>query len=266
MTNDTNEAKQPIALDLYCCEGGSSMGLSQAGFEVVGNDIFEEYSQKRYPFPSFKGDSLKVLEHLIAGEPIEFGQFEGKDFVIKRVLKLSDISVITASPPCQHASVATSSIRKNNGKTYPHLIPPTRDLLMATKLPYIIENVRGSDLREPTELCGCMFDLKAIDTDGIMLYLQRARRFESNVPLVAPREHDHSLHEWVGGSYGGSRKDKYDAKFNRKGGYVPSIPVQQKLLGINWATQKAMFQSIPPAYTKWLGTQLLQYLGKNKIG
>jgi len=254
---------KPLLLDLFCCEGGCSEGYRQAGFDIIGNDIFEEYSQKRYPFPSFKGDSIKLLERLLAGKAIEFGQFEGKDFVVKKVVKLSNISVITASPPCQHASVATSSIRKNDGKTYPHLIPPTRDLLIKTKLPYVIENVRGSDLHEPMELCGCMFDLKAVDTDGIMLYLQRARRFESNISLTAPKEHDHSLHEWVGGSYGGARKDKYDAKFNRRGGYVPSIPVQQKLLGINWATQKAMFQSIPPAYTKFIGNQLLKNLKKN---
>lgn len=44
----------------------------------------------------------------------------------------------------------------------------------------------------------------------------------------------------------------------RHGGYVPSIPVQQQLLGIDWMTQKGMHQSIPPAYTEHIGRQLIQ--------
>ena len=224
----------PRLLDTYCCEGGASMGYHRAGFEVVGVDIFEDYNQKRYPFESHRGDA------------VEFIKEHGHEF-----------DAIAGSPPCQRHTIATSAIDRS---AYPDLIGPTRDAMIASGKPYVIENVVGAPLVDPTLLCGCMFDLQAVDTDGITLYLQRARLFESNVPLTQPRPCDHSKHEWVGGSYGGARRDKYEARYVRKGGYVPSIPVQRKLLGIDWMTQKGMFQSIPPAYTEYLGSILMSHL------
>lgn len=229
---------RPTLLDLFCCEGGASTGYARAGFDVFGVDIFEDYSQRRYPFPSHKGDAIAYVQ--------EHGH---------------EYDVIVGSPPCQHASAGTRALR-SQGREYPRYIEQTREAMVASGKPYVIENVRGADLHDPIELCGCMFDMKAVDTDGVLLHLQRPRRFESNVPLTAPRPHDHSEHEWVGGSYGGARRDKYEAKFVRRGGYVPSIPVQQALLGIDWMTQKGMHQAIPPIYTQYLGEQLMAHLGQ----
>lgn len=234
MASDSGEevvVDKPRLLDLFCCEGGAAMGYHRAGFEVVGVDLFEQFTQRRYPFESHQADA------------IEFVMAHGREF-----------DVIHASPPCQHASAGT---RAQDRSRYPRLIEPTRAALIATGKPYVIENVKGSDLREPVSLCGCMFDMGATDTDGIYLHLQRIRRFESNVELVAPRPCDHSDHKWVGGSYGGARRDKYEAKHVRHGGYVPSKPVQQALLGIDWMTERGMHQAIPPTYTEWLGRQLL---------
>jgi len=228
---------KPKLLDAYCCEGGASVGYSRAGFDVFGVDIFEDYTQKRYPFLSWKGDAVQFIRE------------NGHHF-----------DVIAGSPPCQRHTIATSSLDRSK---YPNLIGATREAMLATGKPYVIENVVGAPLLDPIELCGCMFDLKAVDTDGITLHLQRTRLFESNMPLTAPQPHDHTHHEWVGGSYGGARRDKYEAKFIRKGGYVPSIPVQRELLGIDWMTQKAMFQSIPPAYTEHIGSQLMSHLMEN---
>lgn len=228
---------KPKLLDLYCCEGGASTGYSRAGFDVFGVDLFDDYTQRRYPFPSHKGDAIAyLLDHA------------------------DEYEVIVGSPPCQHASAGTRALR-SQGREYPRWIERTREALIATGKPYIIENVRGAELIDPIELCGCMFDLTAVDDDGILLHLQRPRRFESNVPLSAPRPCDHSDHEWVGGSYGGARRDKYEAKYVRHGGYVPSKAVQERLLGIDWMTQKGLFQAIPPAYTEHLGRQLLAHLG-----
>lgn len=223
---------KPKLLDLFCCEGGASMGYHRAGFDVHGVDLFEDYSQKRYPFPSTKGDVFEILDH-----SIDLGY-----------------DAIAASPPCQRYSI-TNAARQAD---YPDLIEPTREALQATGLPYVIENVVGAPLIEPVELCGCMFDLKAVDDDGIMLHLQRARLFESNVPISAPRPCDHSDHEWVGGCYGGARRDKYEAKYVRKGGYVPpNKAVVEAYMGIDWMTWKGLHQSIPPAYTQHIGQQLL---------
>jgi DNA (cytosine-5)-methyltransferase 1 len=228
---------RPRLLDLFCCEGGSGVGYSRAGFDVEGVDLFEDYTQSRYPFTSYKSDA------------IEFLLAHGHEY-----------DVIHASPPCQDASAGTRALRAQGKKKYPQLIEPTRAALVALGKPYVIENVQGSVLIDPVALCGCMFDLQAIDTDGALLHLRRQRLFESNFNLSPPRPCDHAGQEWIGGSYGGARRDKYDAKNNRHGGYVPSIPVQQQLLGIDWMTQRGMFQSIPPAYTHWLGTQILLQL------
>ena len=46
----------------------------------------------------------------------------------------------------------------------------------------------------------------------------------------------------------------------RGGGYVPSKAVQQKLLDIDWTTERALHQAIPPSYYDHLGRQLLTHL------
>lgn len=66
----------------------------------------------------------------------------------------------------------------------------------------------------------------------------------------------------MGGCYGGARRDKYEAKYVRKGGYVPrNKAVVEAYMGIDWMTWKGMHQAIPPAYTEWVGAQLLEVLG-----
>ncbi len=226
----------PRLLDMFCCEGGASVGYHRAGFDVFGVDLFENYTRSRYPFKSAVVDA------------IEFVRQYGHQF-----------HAIAASPPCQRYSITNAA----RGADYPDLIAATRDALVATGRPYIIENVVGAPLVEPVELCGCMFGMTAIDTDGELLHLRRRRLFESNVTLSAPSEHDHDGQEWVGGCYGGARRDKHEAKYERKGGYVPrSKAVVQALMGIDWMTWKGMHQAIPPSYTQHLGRQLLTHISE----
>lgn len=239
---------RPRILDLCCCEGGCSRGYDLAGWQPYGVDLFEDHTQARYPYPSHKGDAIAAMRRLLDGHHVLFGQHS---------LGLEDFDAIHASPPCQKYSI-TNAARKAD---YPDLIAPLRELLVATGLPYVIENVVGAPLLAPVELCGCMFGLSAVDDDGVTLHLQRVRLFESNVALVAPRVHDHTDHEWVGGCYGGARRDKYEAKHVRKGGYVPpNKAVVEAYMGIDWMTWKGLHQSIPPAYTRWVGGLLACHL------
>jgi DNA (cytosine-5)-methyltransferase 1 len=237
------------------------MGYHRAGFDVYGVDLFDQFSQKRYPFPSHKGDAIAAMQWLTEGMPIGFRD-EGPG------LYLDDFDAIAASPPCQHASAGT---RAQDRSRYPRLIEPTRELLIQTGLPYVIENVKGADLRDPILLCGTMFELHATDDDGTPLEMWRHRLFESNVSLSAPLWVDNGwaaspahLHNWhsnqVAGSYGGARRNKHEARSVRHGGYVPSKRVQQELLGIDWMTERGMHQSIPPVYTEHIGRQLLAHI------
>ena len=220
-------------LDLFCCEGGAAKGYSDAGFEVVGVDLDGKYA-KRYPYEFHQGDA------------IEFAKEHGHEF-----------DVIHASPPCQHASAGT---RAQDRSKYPALIEPTREALEATGLPYVIENVKGAALRDPIMLCGRMFNLRTEDTDGVELVLDRHRLFETNIDLPQPFHPKHGK-EQVGGSYGGARRDKHEARHVRHGGYVPAKEVQERLLGIDWMTQYGLYQSLPPAYTQYVGRWLMKEPG-----
>ena len=52
---------------------------------------------------------------------------------------------------------------------HPDLVTPTRESLEATGVPWVMEYVPRSPLRAPVVLCGTMFRLRAIDTDGTPL-------------------------------------------------------------------------------------------------
>lgn len=224
-------------LDLFCAEGGAAVGYHRAGYQVIGVDLKPRFA-KRYPYEFHAADAFDFLDRCGADQ----------------------FAAIHASPPCQ------AYTRGNAGKVtnWPRLIAPVRELLEATGKPYIIENVAdaASELRDPVKLCGCMFDLHTVDTDGETIHLQRARLFETNFPLTAPRPCDHSAHKWVAGAYGGARRDKHEAKYVRKGGYVPrDKDVVARLMGIEHdMTWNGLFESIPPAYTEHVGLALAKHL------
>jgi len=222
----------PRLLDLFSGAGGSAMGYHRAGFEVVGIDIAP---QPHYPFEFHQADALEYLaEH-------------GHEF-----------DVIHASPPCQLYSVTRNASQKDD---YPDLVAPTRNLLVASGKPWVIENVEGAPLIGSLLLCGTEFGLRAFDVDGEPLALRRHRLFESNVFLMGAGGcfHDTTI---VAGVYGGSRHRtpaQRDAA-TRRGGYTPPTQIRAELMGIDWMTQYELSQAIPPAYTEFIGAQLMTAL------
>lgn len=251
---------RPLILDLFCCEGGASRGYEQAGFDVVGIDLFKHtddqgrrrgFSQKRYPYPAHQSDALLVLDDLNHGFRRTFND--------GRLIGWRDVAAIHASPPCQAYSIT----KNGHDVEHPQLIEPVRNLLAATGKPYVIENVVGAPLLDPVTLCWGMFHQagSVIDTDGTPLRMERHRLFETNWGLVAPAgRHEHDTAVQVAGSYGGARRDKVEARTIRHGGYVPAKEIQQQLLGIDWMTETGMHQALPPVYTRFIGRQLLNHL------
>jgi len=204
-------------LDLYCGGGGAGYGYEQAGFDVTGVDIV---SQPKHRGKLIQADAIEYL----------MSSFEEYD-------------VIHASPPCQKYSLASMQFRKF-GKEYVDLIEATREVLIKTGKPYVIENVPGSPLINPIQLCGSMFGLRTY----------RHRLFESNIPLKAPEHHKHIAPNAKMG-----RKPK-DSEFIQYVGHFSGVKLVQEMTGLHWLGQLELAQSIPPQYTKYIGEQLIDYL------
>jgi DNA (cytosine-5)-methyltransferase 1 len=216
-------------LDLYCCAGGAGLGYHQAGFEVVGVDISP---QPRYPFTFIQRNVLAL--------DLKF---------------IRTFDAIHASPPCQFA---TELRHAPNTKEHPNLIPETRAMLAASGLPYIIENVDGAKghLIDPILLCGSMFGLGAAGHQ-----LQRHRWFESNIVIKPPGPCKHTSP--VIGIYGGHircRSAKHGGRRTRdfEGHNKPALA--REAMGMSWATMNQMSEAIPPAYTRFLGEQLIAHI------
>lgn len=227
--------QRPRLLDLFSCAGGAATGYHRAGFDVVGVDI---KPQPRYPFEHHVADALEFLaEH-------------GHEF-----------DAIHASPPCQRFTQAQSIAK--NADAHLDLITPIRPMLDALGKPYVIENVSGarSMMIDPLQLCGSEFGLVAYDTDGELLQLRRHRLFESNAVLMGAGGCQHLPGVQVASVFG--HGGGWPAEYKRKlgGGYTPHRRVCREIMGIDWQmTAREVSESIPPAYTEFIGGQLLTQL------
>lgn len=214
-------------LDLFCGAGGAAVGYHRAGFEVVGVD---HKPQPRYPFKFHLGDAL------------EFVRAHGKEF-----------DVIHASPPCQAYSVANNI----HGRTdHPELIPATRQLLRATGRPYVIENVPRAPLESPILVCGLALGCN----------VKRHRLFESNLFLFSTQCPPKHAGDWllVFGHTVLERGKRIGTTPNG-GGIIRRKHVGtergREAMGIPWMTRDELSEAIPPAYTLYIGNQLMMHLG-----
>ena len=220
-------------LDLFCCAGGAAMGYHRAGFDVVGVDLDP---QPRYPFAFIQMDALAL--------DVRF---------------LRSFDAIHASPPCQ----GYSDMRHAPGaKGAPLLIEQVRDRLIASGLPYIIENVEGARwaMRDPVMLCGTSFGLGAQGCE-----LHRHRLFESNMPIEAPAcQHSGGPVVGVYGGHARKRSAKHGGRGTRdvwEGGHKAAA---REAMGMDWATLNEMSEAIPPAFTEYLGRQMADYIASEQ--
>lgn len=208
---------KPRLLDLFCGAGGAGMGYVEAGFEVVGVDLAP---QPRYPFEFHQADAL--------------------------TFPLNGFAVVHASPPCQaftqmQSMVGTRSLHQD-------LVGVTRDRLLGSGLPYVMENVPGAPLKDPFVICGVSMGLEVI----------RHRLFESNVAMEPPAcTHEH------GGVASGKYVTFYHTRRHAPGRRIPprrSEREWREAIQCQWMTLRQSRQAVPPAYTKWIGVRLLEVM------
>ena len=216
-------AGRPRLLDLYSGAGGAAVGYHRAGFDVVGVD---HKPQKRYPYRHVVADALEyVAEH-------------GHEF-----------DAIHASPPCQGYS-RMRHLPWLRGRTYPLLIDATRAALRATGRPWIIENVEDAPL-DGVRLCGTMFGLK----------VYRHRLFESSVLMFQPQHRPHRVVIGAGRNLNDRRDVHPDGWMSAAAHGKGYRRAMGAAMGIDWMTREELSQAIPPAFTAYLGAQLLWQLG-----
>jgi DNA (cytosine-5)-methyltransferase 1 len=161
--------------------------------------------------------------------PFKFVQSDWKEFL--KSCGLFDF--FWASPMCQHHSWSARRWHKE----WPNQIPEVRQWLRETTRPYVIENVVGAPLLNPLRLCGLMFGLKVI----------RHRLFESSFGMLAP-PHPRCTGKIASGEAYTVAGHGAESKSYKYQDWADAM-------GIQWMTKTELTQSIPPAYSRYIGEQ-----------
>lgn len=205
-------------------------GGAGMGYHRAGFEVVgvDLHPMKRYPFEFHQADALAYVS--------EHGHL---------------FDVIHASPPCQAYSV-TAHLSSGN---YPMLVEEVRALLLATGKPYVIENVVGAPLDNPLLLCGTMFGLR----------VRRHRLFECRPPIWFPPGPCQCKHQRTN-SHRGLSSFATGAKLLTVAGNNYPADEGREAMGIDWMVREELSESIPPAYTEFIGRQIMRYLKTKSPG
>jgi len=207
-------------LDLFCGAGGAAMGYHRAGFAVVGVDI---EAQPHYPFEFHQADAL--------------------------TFPLAGFDAIHASPPCQ--AWTAYKRRRNHVAPRPDLIAAVRERIVGNSdAPYVIENISGAPLGSSAfQLCGSSFGLD----------VRRHRLFEvwpvDLYRLAPPCDHSRQVPRFPPATNRTNLRSTVEVGVWR----IP-LDVQHRAMGIDWMTRAELSQAIPPAYTEWVGSQIIKVI------
>lgn len=160
---------------------------------------------------------------------------------------LDGYDFIWASPPCQ-AYTRLNNIR-GNGHLHPKLIEAVRERLQSANCPWVIENVPGAPLRAPVILCGTMFP-------GLKVY--RHRLFECS--WGTPDAPGTCNHTFVMGPSKGAYHRLDESEFITCCGHNFQAKSGKVAMQIDWMTRDEMSQAIPPAYSEFIGRQIIEAL------
>lgn len=222
-------------LDLFCGAGGCTRGYQLAGFHVTGVDLHPQHNYCGDEF--IQADALDFLGDVVLsrqwGHPVHRGE---------RGLWPNAFDAIHTSPPCQAFSIASAfqGVRED----HLDLVEPTRRLLDASGLPWVIENVVGAPIRGDVKLCGEMFGL------GV----HRHRHFELGGFFVM--QPPHSRHHLKGAETNTETREGYARGVY---GHMADWRGAADAMGVSWmGSMREVAQAIPPAYTEHIGGYLMQ--------
>jgi DNA (cytosine-5)-methyltransferase 1 len=254
-------------LDLFSCEGGAGLGYTQAGLALAA---------------SVDSDANAIRNNRNGGPKIAADWREGVR------LYATKADLIHASPPCQGYIPGNK-----NKEAWDRLVNDVRAELLKTGKPFVIENVPTcEDLQDPISLTGCMFGLTVkwdvpkkkvrrtpegkaeweiingrkwktsdrtyedvMSEGAVVFHLERHRKFEIHgfgvlEPLVNSDVHKTPAISVVHGTPTGFWNQWYAA-------VVPSVIKKQIMGAPDWMSAHGVAESIPPAYTRYIGEQFL---------
>jgi DNA (cytosine-5)-methyltransferase 1 len=212
-------------LDLFCGAGGAAMGYHRAGFDVVGVDI---NPQPNYPFEFHQADAMTY--------------------------PLDTFDAIHASPPCHdHSNVTGRNRRANCIKSTGWMLAATIERLTDVPVSWFVENVETADMPDTVhrfKLCGSSFGLD----------VRRHRWFATNTLMLGVPPCDHAWQTPRFRSCDSRRPVGSLASVVGVHGhlnYAGEFAVRCEAMGIDWMPNDRLSQAIPPAYTEWIGRQLV---------
>ncbi len=217
------------------------MGYHRAGFDVVGVDIAP---QPHYPFEFHQADALAILRSLQFA-PLPAGGWMDREW-----------AAIHASPPCQFFTTQSARWRGNGtlADTRVDLLTPTLALLADVEVPWVVENVEGASrvLKD-----GAPWGVLRLHGGMFGLGVHRPRLFRSSVLLMEPTSPKAPHFVGVYGRTHDGRQLNSRYPGNR---VASTLEEAQEAMGMDWADWHGTKEAIPPAYTEFIGEQLIRHL------
>ena len=168
--------------------------------------------------------------------PFEFHQADAFEYLEGH---WREFDAIHTSPPCQRFSRTRAMRRQYAEEHYQDVLTPMRLALTPLTIPWLIENVPGAPGPWDIRLCGTMFGLR-----GSKSPVHRHRLFQASFQLELPpfacSHVERAMNVYTSGSArNGTEREFCDA------------------MGVTWGNVEEGMNAIPPAYTEYLGKQLL---------
>ena len=159
---------------------------------------------------------------------------------------LDGFDVIHASPPCQdHSSLRVGGLHGTGW-----MLEATLDRLASQPATWVVENVSTADMRADFLLCGSMF--------GLNVYRHRRFTLDPRFPALLALP-PHPKHRIEASRQKSAAHVAAGKVLTVTGTLHPGFyPHAARAMGIDWMAGNELSQAIPPAYTQFIGGQLIE--------